>query len=190
MRSDRTSGRGYTAFMEANPGSPVPGSPVPGSPVPIAGGSAVTIRAAAVADLPGVRLLLEDAGLPLDGADAAFEHGVVAVAGDTVVGGAAVELYGTDGLLRSVVVSPTLRGMGIGPALVTAAEEMAAGLGIRDLYLLTETAEDWFPRLGYVALERAAAPDGIAGSWEFRFACVERGILMRRPLTGERGTLA
>jgi amino-acid N-acetyltransferase len=178
--------------MEAHPFSPVPGSPVPGSPVPIAGGPAVTIaggpavtiRAAAAADLPGVRALLEDAGLPLDGADPAFEHGVVAEVGDTLSGGAAVELYGTDGLLRSVVVSPALRGTGIGLALVTAAEEMAADLGIRDLYLLTETAVDWFPRLGYVELERAEAPDGIAGSWEFRFACVERGILMRRTLPG------
>jgi len=179
MWSDGSSGRGYTAFVQAQPSSPVASSPVP-----IAGGPAATIRAAAAADLPGVRALLEDAGLPPDGADRAFEHGVVAVSGDTVAGGAAVEPYGTDGLLRSVVVSPALRGTGIGRALVAAAEEMAADLGIRDLYLLTETAVDWFPRLGYVVLERAAAPDGIASSWEFRFACVERGILMRRSLPG------
>ena len=184
MRSDRPSGRGYTAFVEADPSSPVQGSPAPIDGTGFAGGPAATIRAAAAADLPGVRALLEDAGLPLDGADLAFEHGVVAVAGDTIAGGAAVELYGPDGLLRSVVVSPALRGTGIGRALVAAAEEMAAGLGIRDLYLLTETAADWFPRLGYVVQERASAPVGIAGSWEFRFACVERGILMRRTLPG------
>ena len=182
MRSDRPPGRGYTAFVEANPSSPVQGSPAPIDGTGFAGGSAATIRAAAAADLPGVRALLEDAGLPLDGADLAFEHGVVAVAGDTIAGGAAVEHYGPDGLLRSVVVSPALRGTGIGRALVAAAEEMAAGLGIRDLYLLTETAVDWFPRLGYLVLERTGAPDAIAGSWEFRFACVERGILMRRSL--------
>jgi amino-acid N-acetyltransferase len=185
MRPDRPLGRGYTAFMEAHPSSPVPGWPEM-----ITGGLPVTIRAAGAADLPAVRALLEDADLPLDGADAAFEHGVVAVAGDTIAGGAALELSGTDGLLRSVVVSPLMRGTGIGQALVAAAEGMAAGLGIRDLYLLTETAADWFPRLGYEVLPRAAAPAGIAGSWEFRFACVERGVLMLRSLAGERGTLA
>ncbi len=140
------------------------------------------IRAATATDLPAVRALLQGAGLPLEGADDAFTHGVVAMAGDVVVGGAAVERYGTDGLLRSVVVSPAMRGNGVGRALVAAAEAMARDVGIGDLYLLTETAAAWFPRLGYDVLERAAAPEGIAGSWEFRFACVERGILMRRSL--------
>ena len=147
-------------------------------------GSVVTVRAAATADLPAIRALLSDAGLPLDGVAEAFEHGVVADADGAVVGAAAIERHGRDGLLRSVVVSPALRGTGMGRALVTAAEALARDLGIRDLYLLTETASDWFPRLGYAALDRAAAPDGIAGSWEFRFACVERGVLMHRTLRG------
>ncbi|MCJ7711851.1 MAG: arsenic resistance N-acetyltransferase ArsN2 [Chloroflexi bacterium] len=142
------------------------------------------IRAATAADLPAVRALLQDAGLPLEGADDAFAHGVVAEAAGVVLGGAAVERYGTDGLLRSVVVSPALRGTGVGRALVAAAEAAARDLGLAEMYLLTETAEAWFPRLGYQVLERAAAPEGIAGSWEFRFACVERGILMRRSLAG------
>ncbi len=140
------------------------------------------IRAATAADVPAVAALLRDAGLPLEGVDDAFAHGVVAEAGGVVLGGAAVERYGTDGLLRSVVVSPALRGTGVGRALVAAAEATARDLDLGDLYLLTETAETWFPRLGYQVLERAAAPEGIAGSWEFRFACVERGILMRRSL--------
>lgn len=144
----------------------------------------IAVRTAGPADLPAVRALLSTASLPLDGADQAFEQGVVAVAGGIVVGAAALERYGTDGLLRSVVVEPGLRSTGVGRALVAAAEALAVGLGIRDLYLLTETAVEWFPRLGYVMLDRAAAPDGIAGSWEFRFACVERGVLMYRSLEG------
>ena len=153
--------------------------------VPIDGGPpVVAVRAAVPADLPAVWALLSAASLPLDGADQAFEQGVVAVAGGIVAGAAALERYGTDGLLRSVVVEPGQRGTGVGRALVAAAETLAAGLGIRDLYLLTETAVEWFPRLGYVMLDRAAAPGGIAGSWEFRFACVERGVLMYRSLEG------
>jgi amino-acid N-acetyltransferase len=129
-------------------------------------------------------MLLSGAALPVDGADEAFEQGVVAVADGVVVGAAAIERYGSDGLLRSVVVDPGLRSTGVGRALVASAEALASGLGIRDLYLLTETAVEWFPRLGYAVLDRATAPDGIAGSWEFRFACVERGVLMRRSLGG------
>lgn len=157
--------------------------PSPSSAVPIDGGPpVVAVRAADPADLAVVRALLSAATLPLDGADQAFEQGVVAVAGGIVVGAAAIERYGSDALLRSVVVDPGLRRTGVGHALVAAAEALAAGLGIRDLYLLTETAAEWFERLGYAVLDRAAAPDEIAGSWEFRFACVERGVLMRRSL--------
>ena len=67
---------------------------------------------------------------------------------------------------------------------LASAEALASGLGMRDLYLLTESAVEWFPGLGYAVLDRASAPDGIAGSWEFRFACAERGVLMRRSLGG------
>jgi N-acetylglutamate synthase-like GNAT family acetyltransferase len=142
----------------------------------------IAVRAADAADVPSVLALLATAGLPLDGAGAAFIHGVVADLGGAVVGAAAVERYGTDGLLRSVVVREDLRGTGLGRALVAASEERAADLGVRHLYLLTETAANWFPRLGYAAFERTAAPAGIAGSWEFRFACAERGVLMHRAL--------
>jgi N-acetylglutamate synthase-like GNAT family acetyltransferase len=150
----------------------------------VGGPPVVTVRAAAPADVPAVLTLLSEAALPLDGADRAFDQGVVAVADGIVVGAAAIERYGTDGLLRSVVVEPGLRHTGVGRALVAGAEALAAGLGVRDLYLLTETAVEWFPGLGYAVLDRASAPDGIAGSWEFRFACVERGVLMRRSLEG------
>jgi len=174
--------------MEASPSPAEPGSPVSAI---VAGGVSVSVSTAATGDLPAIQSLLSEAGLPLDGASEAFEHGVVADADGVVVGAdgvlvgaAAIERYGSDGLLRSVVVSPPLRGTGVGRALVVAAEALARGLGIRDLYLLTETASEWFPRLGYAALDRAAAPDGIAGSWEFRFACVERGVLMHRTLPG------
>ena len=152
------------------------------APASVAADAPVSVRAASITDLPTILALLADAGLPLDGVAEAFEHGVVADAGGAVVGAAAVERYGRDGLLRSVVVSPALRGTGLGRTLVTAAEGLARDLGIRDLHLLTETASDWFARLGYAAMERAAAPEGIAGSWEFRFACAERGVLMRRTL--------
>ena len=73
---------------------------------------------------------------------------------------AAIERFGDDGLLRSVVVAPDHRGSGVGQALVAAAEALAREAGIRDLWLLTETAIDWFPRLGYEVVERA---DGRGG---------------------------
>ena len=143
---------------------------------------APVIRRAEPGDVPHVSALLTGAGLPLDGAAEAFATGLVAELGGSIVGAAAIEPYGNAGLLRSVVVGEALRGSGLGRRLVAEAERLAASLGVRDLYLLTETAVAWFPRLGYEPLARDAAPPSIAGSVEFTVSCVDTGVLMRRRL--------
>jgi amino-acid N-acetyltransferase len=135
-------------------------------------------------DYPAIARLLTDAGLPLDGAEDAFGTGVVARDGDRLVGAAAVELYGDAALLRSVVVVPDHRGTGMGRALVSAAEDVAAAAGARTVYLLTETAADWFPRLGYTVVARDDITGSVRGSVEFTTACSETAIALARELPG------
>jgi len=139
---------------------------------------------ATVKDVPAVEALLVDAGLPLDGAAAAFDLGVVGrdVSDGPVVAAAAIERFGDDGLLRSVVVAPDHRGGGAGRDLVAAAEALARESGIRDLWLLTETAIDWFPRLGYEAVERPVAVAAVGDSIEFTTVCRDTGVPMHRSL--------
>ena len=133
-------------------------------------------------DVPAVEALLADAGLPLDGAAAAFDLGIVGrhSPDGPVVAAAAIERFGEDGLLRSVVVAPDDRGTGIGRELVTAAEALAVDAGIRDVWLLTETAIDWFPRLGYQVVDRAAAAAAVGESVEFTTVCRDTGVPMHR----------
>lgn len=139
------------------------------------------IERATPADGPAIGALLTDAGLPLDGAEEAFATGVVARRDDDeVVGAAAVELYGAAGLLRSVVVAADRRGTGLGRLIVAAAEDLARGEGVRDLYLLTETASDWFPRLGYEVVPRDDAVAAVGASIEFTTVCRDTGVPMRR----------
>jgi amino-acid N-acetyltransferase len=140
------------------------------------------IERAGPADRASVEALLAAAGLPLDGVAAAFETGLVARADGAVVAAAAIEPYGTAGLLRSVVVDPRVRGTGLGRRIVAASERLATELGIRELYLLTETAADWFPRLGYRAVERASLPAAIRNSTEFTSACATTALAMTRRL--------
>jgi amino-acid N-acetyltransferase len=140
------------------------------------------IERASAADTPAVEALLAAAGLPLEGAAAALATGVVARDGDEVVGAAAVEPYGAAGLLRSVVVAPDHRGTGLGRELVTAAEGLARELGERELYLLTETAADWFPRLGWEVVDREVARAAVGASIEFTMVCATTGVPMRRVL--------
>lgn len=48
---------------------------------------------------------------------------------------------------------------------------MARQLGIHEVYLLTETAADYFPRFGFHRIERAAASPAIHSSVEWTSAC-------------------
>jgi amino-acid N-acetyltransferase len=151
-----------------------------------------TIERALDSDRPAIESLLSESGLPLDGLDVALPNAVVArlAAGDgaagTPVGGivgcAAVEPYGTVGLLRSVAVAPALRGTGLGRRLVAAVEALVAAQGIAELYLLTETAEGWFPRLGYRPTTRDAVPSPLTVSVEFTTACPEGAAVLHKLL--------
>ena len=56
--------------------------------------------------------------------------------------------------LSSVFVVPDRRGNGIGAALVTHAEEAARGLGIRRIYLYTDSAEGFYAHRGWRVIGR------------------------------------
>lgn len=62
------------------------------------------------------------------------------------------------------------------------AEELAASRGIVELFLLTETAEGWFPRLGYVATTRDAVPTALTASPELAGACPQSAAVLRKRL--------
>ena len=143
---------------------------------------AVEIRAAGDGDRHDIEALLSAAGLPLDGLDAAMDAALVARDGERPIGCAAVEIYGTAGLLRSVCVAPDLRGTGLGGQLVERAEMEARRRGVAEMFLLTETAIDWFPRFGYLPDSRAAAPAAIQASAEFTGACPDNARLLRKKL--------
>lgn len=141
----------------------------------------VQISRATAGDVPAVEALLAAADMTLLGAaEAVAALGVVARSEDgSIVGAAALERFGPAGLLRSVVVAAPWRGTGVGHAVVTAAESLAASEGIHELYLLTETAPDWFPRLGFVPVDRPIAEAAVGASVEFTTVCRDKGLPMR-----------
>ena len=140
------------------------------------------VERATRSDVPAIEALLAAAGLPLEGVAEAFVTGVVVRDEEVIVGAAAVERYGEAGLLRSVVVAESRRGTGLGRELVAAAETLARDEGIRELYLVTETAADWFPKLGYAVVDREEARAAVGESVEFTMVCATTGVPMRRHL--------
>lgn len=93
-----------------------------------------------------------------------------------------LEIYGTEALLRSLAVDPTLRSTGLGSALVGRAEAHAANHGVGTLYLLTTTAESFFARHGYHRIDRAVAPAAIRSTREFSGLCPASSAFMFKRL--------
>lgn len=134
-------------------------------------------------DLPALRPLLTAADLPPDELEAVLPDGLlVARAGGRLVGAVALQAAGDDGLLRSLVVDPAWRGRGLGVALVDALETLASDRGLRALYLLTETAGEFFPRHGYVPADRARVPAAVAATAEFSSVCPGSAACLAKPL--------
>jgi amino-acid N-acetyltransferase len=138
------------------------------------------IRRAEPSDLERIETLLRGARLPLEGVCDAFRVGFVAEEHEAIVGAVALKMYPDSALLRSLVVERTAQGKGIGGRLTQAAIEEAQRHGASAIYLLTTTAEQFFPRFGFVAVDRQFMPASIQTSIEFQSACPASAIAMRR----------
>src|SRR5262245_575320 len=125
------------------------------------------VRATRSSDLPEVENLLKSSKLPLAGVRDSFGDFVVAECCGDLIGVAGLEVCADDALLRSVAVKPEWRSKGIGHALVTRAIADAESKQLRALYLLTETAEDWFPSFGFTKISRADVPQPVKATGEF-----------------------
>ena len=137
-----------------------------------------TIAPAAAADLPEILSLLDRAKLPRAGVPEHLADFVVAREGQRVVGCAALERYGSSALLRSVAVDVTMRGLGLGQELTKALLERARRFKLVRVYLLTETAQQFFPRFGFKVIQRDAVDQAVRQSVEFSSACPKGAVAM------------
>jgi amino-acid N-acetyltransferase len=132
--------------------------------------------------------LLKGSDLPTD--DLANSPNVVLFShaeDDYLCGVVGLELYGSCGLLRSLAVTPARRGEGIGEALLAHAEQAAAASGVKELYLLTTTAERYFAAHGYSRVDRVTAPAEISRTRQFSELCPSSSAFMVKKIqaTGE-----
>lgn len=140
----------------------------------------IVIQPAEESNWGDIAALLETCALPLDGARKHLNSYFLAVVDGAVVGTAGLEVYGEAALLRSVAVTPSQQGQGIGQALVAGVEAQARRRGIKTLYLLTTNAAAYFAELGFSIERREAAPIGLQASAEFQGACPGTATLMSR----------
>jgi amino-acid N-acetyltransferase len=142
----------------------------------------IVIEPARPGDLPAILELLSQQKLPADGLSDHLETTLVAKSNGKVVGSVAVEMYDDGGLLRSVAVAAELQGQGVGGSLTDAAFALARHRGLRALYLLTTTAERYFPKFGFEPISRDEVPRSVLTSVEFTAACPSSAVVMRSRL--------
>ena len=98
-----------------------------------------------------------------------------------MIGSGGLEFYSSYALLRSVAVDETLRGKSIGKKIVEDLLLRARARTIREVYLLTETAHDYFTKRGFSDIARENVPNEVKASTEFSSVCpVSASVMVYR----------
>lgn len=142
----------------------------------------VKITLARVSDEQQIRELLIAAQLPHEDIGKHLQNLVVARRDDEIVGTVCVEVYGQVGLLRSFTVASADQGKGIGRLLYDAIIAYGRMHGVREVYLLTTTAESFFRKLGFTTIERSRLPGQIQMTTEVQSLCRSAAICMTRKI--------
>jgi amino-acid N-acetyltransferase len=100
-------------------------------------------------------------------------------ADDTLVGSGGLEFYEGKALLRSLAVSPELRGQQLGKQIVQDLLQQAREAGMKEVYLLTQTAFFFFQKLGFTEVKRDLVPAEIKASSEFSQVCPSTAQVMK-----------
>lgn len=141
----------------------------------------VTLRKPTSAEVKAILDLLETNGLPIVDYDLHRIHALVAVDDGDLVGHGGLELHGDAALLRSVAVLEARRGEGIAETIVNALIADLPG-EVRNVFLLTESAEEYFMRRGFAVVDRKDVPPLIATTSEFSELCPGSATLMVKSL--------
>ncbi len=139
------------------------------------------LQAQPLNNLVEVKILLQACELPVDDLAHSQQPAFFGIHdGNSLVAVVGLEIYTSVALLRSLAVTPRLRGQGIGKALVEFAERYAAQKEVEHLYLLTTSAAEFFRKLGYAPLDRIAAPPAIRSTIQFCVLCPASAALMHK----------
>jgi UDP-N-acetylmuramate: L-alanyl-gamma-D-glutamyl-meso-diaminopimelate ligase len=142
------------------------------------------IRPAQRGDMAGVRDVLQMVKLGDEQArDDQFGSFFVLRNEKGIVGCVSLEVYGDDAVLRALAVDPEFRGAGYGWMLADMAVGQARWRGVRRIYLLTESASDFFAaKFGFRVVDRSTLSKQVASSETFGAHIGANRVAMRLDL--------
>jgi amino-acid N-acetyltransferase len=125
-----------------------------------------------------IQLLLR-AGLPTNDLRGKNQQFLGIREGGTLIAVGGLECHGSYGLMRSLVVADKYRGLGKAKTIVKLLINNAHKSGLKELYLLTTSAEGFFTKIGFERIGRDAVPLEISQTTEFSELCPKTAIVMR-----------
>jgi len=131
----------------------------------------ITLRPAQPENRAALETLLTSFKLPIEDLPEDLSGFMLAFDGTALVGSAGMEPLGPYGLLRSVAVDDTYRSFGIGQQLYSGAMEFARARRLREVWLITTTADRYFERLGFERIKGGRVPAEIAATAQFTGLC-------------------
>jgi amino-acid N-acetyltransferase len=139
----------------------------------------VQIQAATSEDVDAIKRLLAENQLPTEGVDDHWRTFIVARDGTKIIGCGGSETYPFAALIRSIAVDAHHRKAGLGRRIVRQLLDRLASRGLREFYLLTTTAEDYFYKRGFRKIDRDEVHPQVMASREFQGACPDSAVCMR-----------
>lgn len=142
----------------------------------------LVIKPARKEDLDLIVKLLSDNDLPtVDVGESSVELFVGLINGE-IVSTIGLERFTNIGLLRSLAVRDGYKNRKIGDKLVSQLFDVCVENRIKDLYLLTTTAEEYFIKYGFRKVDRTDVPELIKQTKEFKDICPLSAVVMYRML--------
>jgi amino-acid N-acetyltransferase len=122
-------------------------------------------------ELSDIETLLQKCDLPFDDCNEQLDNFYGITSGNDLIAIGALQIEGQIALLRSVAVLEGNRGMGLAVRMTQHLLEVARTNGVRDIFLLTESAEHYFSRFGFQAVERDSVPAYVQSTRQFESLC-------------------
>ena len=141
-----------------------------------------TIRHAQSNDIEQIKSLLQANDLPVVGVAQHWKNFLVADKQDCVLGALGAHYDDKKALLRSFAVNGGQRNSGIGKELLQSMLLEMQSRGIKEVFLLTETAANYFIREGFVAICRAEIPQNLLKESGLDQACPCSSQCLKRQL--------
>ena len=132
--------------------------------------------------LQAIESLLKSYNLPFEDCAEHLENFIGIIRGDKLIAIGALQIEGSTALLRSIVVYSEMRGAGLAVEITRYVLNIARDQGVREIYLLTETAESYFTRFGFCAVDRGTVPVEIQSTRQFGSLCPSSAQTMRLDL--------